>query len=53
MTGVEEDKLLKLKGMSYVSLNYNHLVQQNDTLSSNLLWHARFGHINYESNRIM
>jgi len=53
MTGVEEDKLLKLKGVSSVTLNTNHLVKQNDTLSSSLLWHACFGHINYESLRIM
>ena len=49
MIGVEEDKLLKLHGMSSVALNTTYLVQQNDTLSSSLLWHACFGHVNYES----
>ena len=53
MTGVEEDKLLKLHGMSYAALNTTYLVQQNDTLSSSLLWHAHFSHFNYENIRIM
>ena len=53
MTGVEEDKLLKLKGTSSFQSNSALLVQHSDTLSSSLLWHARFGHINYESIRIM
>ena len=49
MTSVEEDKLLKLHGMSSVALNTTYLVQQNDTLSSYFLWHACFSHVNYES----
>ena len=53
MSGVEEDKLLKLHGMSSVALNKTYLVQQNYTLSSSLLWHARFGHVIYESIRII
>ena len=53
MTGVEEDKLLKLKGTSSFSSNSALLAQHSDTLSSSLLWHACFGHINYDSIRIM
>ena len=53
MTGVEEDKLLKLKGTSSFQSNSALLAQHSDTLSSSLLWHARFGNINYESIRIM
>ena len=53
MASVEEDKLLKLKGVSSITLNTNYLVQQKDTLSSSLLWHAHFGRTNYESIRIM
>ena len=53
MTGVEEDKLLKLHGMLYVALNTTYLIKKNDTFSSSLLRDARFGHVNYESIRIM
>ena len=34
-------------------LNFANLVQHNSNLSSSLLWHARFGHINYDSFRIL
>jgi hypothetical protein len=50
---VEEDKILKLKGTSSFVPNSSLLAQHSDTLSSNLLWHAHFGHINYDSIRIM
>ena len=53
MTGVEDNKLLKLNGTSSNSQNSTNLVQHNSNLSSSLLWHARFGHINYDSLRIM
>ena len=53
MTGVEEDKLLKLKGTSSFLSNSTLLDQHSDTLSSSLLCHARFGHINYDSIKIM
>ena len=46
MTYVEEDKLLKLKGTSSFPSNSSLLAQHSDTLSSSLLWHAHFGHIN-------
>jgi len=55
MNDVEEGKLLKLNGTS--SNNFFEsspfLVQQSDTLSPSLLWHAPFGHINYGNIRIM
>jgi hypothetical protein len=53
MTGVEEDKLLKLKGTSLFQFNSALLAKHSDTLSSSLLWHAHFGHINYDCIRIM
>jgi hypothetical protein len=53
MTRVEDDKLLKLKGTSSNVQNYANLAQQSGNLSSTLLWHARFGHINYDSLKLM
>lgn len=53
MTGVEEDKLLKLKGTSSTSHHIAHLVQHSGNLSSSLLWHARFGHISYDSLKLL
>jgi hypothetical protein len=53
MTGVEEDKLLKLKGTSSFQSTLALLAQHSDTLSSSFLWHARFGYINYDSIQIM
>ena len=55
MTGVEEGMLLKLNGTSSTNSRENSvlLAQQSDNLSPNLLWHARFGHINYGSVKIM
>lgn len=50
MAGVQEDKILKLKGTSSIVLkshdNSTHLTQQSDTLSSSLLLHTCYGHIN-------
>ena len=53
MTSVEEDQLINLKGVSYVALNTNHLVEKNDTMSSTLLWHASFRHFNYDNIRFV
>jgi hypothetical protein len=48
--GWEDEKLLKLKGTSTWTLNYIYLSHHDEgTLSSSLLWHDRFGHINYYS----
>eukprot|EP00253_Pinus_taeda_P026355 PITA_26355 len=50
MRGIEEEKLLKLQGTSshaqHFSYNPHH---EEGTLPSSLLWHARFGHFNYDS----
>ena len=53
MTGVEDEKLLYLKGTSSSSQNYTNFSQHGGNVSSSLLWHARFGHINYDSLIIM
>ena len=48
MTKVEDGRLLKLKGTSACAQNFAYHAHQNEgTLSSSLLWHAIFGHINY------
>jgi len=53
MTRVEDEKLLYFKGTSSSSQNYANFSQHSGNISSSLLWHARFGHINYDSLRIM
>ena len=55
MNDVEEGTLLKLNGTSSNNSreNYALLAQQSDILSPSLLWHARFGHINYGIIKIM
>ena len=48
MTEYEEGKLLKLKGSSTRAPNFAHLSRHEEgTLESNILWHARYGHLNY------
>jgi hypothetical protein len=50
MTRWEDDKLLKLKGTSTWAQNFAYLSHHDEgTLSSSLLRHTRFGHINYDS----
>ena len=50
MRGIEEERLLKLQGTSahaqHFSYNSHH---EEGTLPSNLLWHGRFRHLNYDS----
>lgn len=49
MLGLEDEKLLKLKGTSIRSKNFAFLAhQEKGTLPSSLLWHARFGHLNFD-----
>jgi len=51
---MEDDKLLTLKGTSARAQNFAHLSHYDEgTLSFNLLCHARFGHINYDSLRML
>jgi hypothetical protein len=50
MAGVEDGRLLKLKGTSTHAHNYTYLSHHNEgTIPSSLLWHARFSHINYDN----
>ena len=54
VTGVEDEKLLKWKGTSTGAQNFAYLSHHDEgTLSSSLLWHVRFGHINYNSLRLL
>ena len=54
MTGYKDGKLLKLKGSSARVQNYAYLSQHGEgILLSSLLWHARFGHLNYNSLRLL
>ena len=54
MTGVEEGTLLKLNGTSSTNSRESCTLfeQQSDILFPSL-WHARFGHINYDKIKIM
>ena len=54
ITRVEDGRLLKLKGTYYCAHNFGYHSHQNEgTLSSSLLWHARFGHINNDNLRLL
>ena len=54
MTRYEDGKLLKLKSSSATVQNYAYLSQHGEgNFSSSLLWHARFGHLNYNSLRLL
>jgi len=50
MIGWEHDKLLTLKGTFARAHYFAYLYHYDEgTLSSNHLWHVRFGHVNYDS----
>jgi len=50
MTGMEDGRLLKLNGTYAHTHNATYLSDHGEgIMSSSLLWHARFGHINYDS----
>ena len=54
MTRYEDRKLLKLKGCSATVQNFAYMSQlEEGNLSSSLLWHARFGHLNYNNLRLL
>ena len=54
MIGYEDGKLVKLKDSSARFQNYAYLSQHGEgNFSSSLLWHARFGHLNYNSLRLL
>jgi transposase InsO family protein len=47
---MEDGRLLKLNGTSSHTQNVAYLSHHGEgIMSSNLLWHARFGHINYDN----
>jgi len=54
MRGIEEERLLKLQDTSARAqrFSYNSHYEEG-TLPSSLLWHARFGHLNYDSLRLL
>ena len=44
-----DDEKLKLHGSSTKSRNFSYLTyQEKGTLSSSILWYARFGHLNFD-----
>jgi len=54
MIGKEDEKLLKLHGGYAKSRNFAYLThQEKGTLSSSILWHARFGHLNFDDLHLL
>eukprot|EP00253_Pinus_taeda_P006349 PITA_06349 len=54
MRGIEEEILLKLQGTSAHAQHFSYNPHYEEgTLPSILLWHARFGHLNYDSLRLL
>ena len=50
MTGIEEERILKLQGTSTCAQKFSYSSHYDEgTFPSSLLWHARFGHLNYKS----
>lgn len=49
MTRIKEERLLKLQGTSTCAQKFSYSYHYDEgTLPSILLWHARFGHLNYD-----
>lgn len=54
MTECEDEKLLKLKGTYAHQRNFTYRSYHDEgVLSSNILWHVRSGHINYDIIHIL
>jgi len=54
MRGIEEERLLKLQGTSVRAQHFSYNSHYEEgTLPSSLLWHARFGHLNYDNLRLL
>eukprot|EP00253_Pinus_taeda_P008959 PITA_08959 len=52
--GIEEERLFKLQGTSAHAQHFSYISHHEEgTLPSSLLWHARFGHLNYDSLRLL
>lgn len=49
MMGIEEERLLKMQGTSAHAQNFSYNSHYDEgTFPSSLLWHAIFGHLNYD-----
>eukprot|EP00253_Pinus_taeda_P036637 PITA_36637 len=54
MIWIEEERLLKLQGTSAHARNFSYNSHYDEgTFLPSLLWHARFGHLNYDSLRLL
>eukprot|EP00253_Pinus_taeda_P008003 PITA_08003 len=54
MRGIEEERLLKLQGNSARAQHFSYNSHYEEcTLPSSLLWHARFGHLNYDNLHLL
>ena len=54
MTGIEEERLLKLQGTSSCAENFSYIFHYDEIrFPSSLLWHAIIGHLNYENLRML
>eukprot|EP00253_Pinus_taeda_P014473 PITA_14473 len=54
MRGIEEERIFKLQGTSAHAQHFSYISHHEEgTLPSSLLWHARFGHLNYDSLRLL
>jgi len=54
MTGIEEEMILKLQGTFARAQNFSYNSHYDEgTFPSSLLWHAIFGHLNYDSIRLL
>eukprot|EP00253_Pinus_taeda_P027944 PITA_27944 len=54
MRGIEEERLFKLQGTSAHAQHFSYISHHEEgTLPSSLLWHARFGNLNYDSLRLL
>eukprot|EP00253_Pinus_taeda_P035447 PITA_35447 len=54
MRGIEEERLFKLQGTSVHAQHFSYISHHEEgTLPSSLLWHARFGHLKYDSLHLL
>jgi len=54
MMGIKEERLLKLQGTSARAQNFSYNSHYEEgTFPSSLLWHARFGHLNYDNLHLL
>ena len=54
MTGIEEERLLKLQGTYARAQNFAFSYHYDEgTFPSSILWHAIFGRLNYDNLRLL